>query len=134
MPSHDSRGTDRDEEAASPVPIAVTRDGELAARWAESLRAAGVEAEVEIGDAQTLVPGSTLAIAGGPVDAMFGYTLLVPASDRERAARALAELGGPGGDGGEAAQPGSGVLLRGALVALAAGAAAAVLARLLHSP
>ena len=131
MPSHDSRGTDRDGEAASPVPIAVTRDGELAARWAESLRAAGVEAEVEIGDAQTLVPGSTLAIAGGPVDAMFGYTLLVPAAERERAARALAELGGPGGD---AAQPGSGVLLRGALVALAAGGAAAVLARLLHSP
>ena len=89
---------------------------------------------MEIGDAQTLVPGSTLAIAGGPVDAMFGYTVLVPAADRERAARALAELGGPGGDGREAAQPGSGVLLRGALVALAAGAAAAVLARLLHSP
>ena len=75
------------------MPIAVTRDGELAARWVESLRDAGIEADVEIGDAQTLIPSSTLAVAGGPVDAMFAYELRVPAAERRRATDALARPG-----------------------------------------
>ena len=120
MPPHDPGDAGRDGGRAA-VPIAVTRDGELASGWAEALRASGIEAEVEIGDAQTLVPGSTLSVAGGPVDAMFGYVVLVPAAERARATHRLAELGGPG-SGGSGAQPERGVLLRGALVALGAGA------------
>ena len=131
MPPHDP-GSAGPGGGPPTVPVAVTRDGEMASGWAEALRAAGIEAEVQIGDAQTLVPGSTLATAGGPVDAMFGYVVLVPAAERRRAVRTLEERDGSGGGGASGAQPGSGVLLRGALVALAAGAVVvlAALARL----
>ena len=114
------------------MPIAVTRDGELAARWVESLRDAGIEADVEIGDAQTLIPSSTLAVAGGPVDAMFAYELRVPAAERRRATDALARPGARGGTG----EPGTGLMLKGALVALAAGAVVIgiALARLMTTP
>ena len=135
MPRHHPGDAGRDGGPRA-VPVAVTRDGELASGWAEALRAAGIEAGVEIGDAQTLVPGSTLATAGGPVDAMFGYVVLVPAAERRRAVRMLEERGGTGAGGASGAQPGRGVLLRGALVALAAGAVvvAAAVVRLAGLP
>ncbi|MYH40433.1 MAG: hypothetical protein F4150_01330 [Chloroflexi bacterium] len=135
MPAHDAADARR-HGGPPTVPVAVTRDGELASGWAEALRAVGIEAEVEIGDAQTLVPGATLAVAGGPVDAMFGYVVRVPAAERRRAVRTLEQRGGPGGDGMSGAQPERGVLLRGALVALAAAAVvvAAALARLAGLP
>ncbi len=135
MPRWTPQDVNRD-ESRSLVPIAVTKDGELAARWAESLREAGIEADVEIGDAQSLIPASTLATAGGPVDSMFAYEVRVPAADRARAASTLAELAGPGGDGSSPHQPGTGVMLRGALIALAAGAVVVGvgLARLMAGP
>ena len=118
------------------MPIAVTKDGELAARWAESLRDAGIEADVEIGDAQTLIPSSTLAAAGGPVDAMFAYELRVPAAERRRARNVLARRGRAGGAGPEPGEPGPGLMLGGALAALAAGAIVIgiALARLMDAP
>ncbi len=133
MPRWPPQDVNRD-ESHSLVPIAVTKDGELAARWAESLREAGIEADVEIGDAQSLIPASTLATAGGPVDSMFAYEIRIPAADRARAASTLAELAGPDGDG--SSQPGTGVMLGGALIALAAGAVVVGvgLARLMAGP
>ncbi len=104
------------------VTIAVTPDGELAERWAEALREAGIDAEVRIGDARTLTPTTSLASVGGPVGALFAYPVCVPPESREQAASVLIELGWDGRHGERAPGTGAGVALRGALIALAAGA------------
>lgn len=126
MPIDSSREPDRDESGRLAA-IAVTADGEMATLWAAALREANIEADVRIGDARTLLPASTLASAGGPVDAMFAYTVLVPVASREQAAQALSEVGWNGHARTYGTDPSTGVMLRGALIALAAGAVVVLL-------
>ena len=116
-----SREPDGDDPGGM-VTIAITADGEMASRWAEALRDAGIEAEVRIGDARSLTPSSTLASVGGSVGALFAYPVCVPPASRDEAASVLIELGWDGRQGERAPGPGAGVALRGALIALAAGA------------
>ena len=77
---------------------------------------------MRIGDARTLTPTTTLASVGGPVGAMFAYPVRVPPESREQAASVLIELGWDGRHGERAPGPGIDVALRGALIAIAAGA------------
>lgn len=113
------------------VPLGVARDGDTASQWAAALDAAGLDAEVRIGDAVALARGSSswpTAAPGG--HCLFAYRLFVPHEQRREAAAMLVDLGWDGRYGavGEAAgRPGDGLALRGALIATAAGALVALL-------
>ena len=111
------------------IRLAVLRDPRQAERWQQGLAAAGIDAHVEIDDAQRALPGETLlpGVMGGG-QPMFVYPLTVPAADRARAAAVLIDLGWDGRRSGRRhldATPTT--LLRGALIALAAGVAALAL-------
>lgn len=121
--------TPRPQAPAARIRLAVLRDPRDAERYRDGLEAAGIDARVEIDDAQRALPGESLLpglIGGG--QPLFVYPLSIPADERTRAASVLIDLGWDGRRGGRrtvAMAPGA--LLRGALLALAAGAAVAAL-------
>lgn len=107
------------------VRIAVAGDGETAQRWADALTEEGIDAEVHIADAAHLGPGGSIFPAGPS----FAYPLLVPADQREAAAAVLVDLGRDGPFGRRLGMNAE-LALRGALFAMLAGMAIALLALL----
>ncbi|MBX7110851.1 MAG: hypothetical protein K1X87_03255 [Dehalococcoidia bacterium] len=74
------------------VPFALTLDDEAAERWAAALEREGIEAELRIEDGRALNSGSSVF----PTGPIFATALYVPASQRERAAAVLIDLGWDG--------------------------------------
>ncbi|MEX2372400.1 MAG: hypothetical protein WD800_01230 [Dehalococcoidia bacterium] len=80
--------------------LLVTRDPDTAETWAEALDDAGVDALIEISDAQDVQPGSSplVGVLGAhPLD--FVHVLTVRPADRERALAALVDAGWDGREG-----------------------------------
>lgn len=98
------------------VVLDVIRDAETAHDWLDALHAAGVDAELRFEDATRYASVSSAY----PTGSLFVYPLLVPASQREEAARVLIDLGwrggGNGGLGGRAALAGAALAAISALV------------------
>jgi len=89
-----------DPRTASRQPFLVTSSPERAEEWARVLNEAGVDALVEITDAQTGDPGrSPLIGAIGSRPSEFVQLILIPPAERERAAAALLEAGWDGREG-----------------------------------
>ena len=113
------------------VLLAVARDGDAAERWASALDAAGIEAELRIGDAAHLTPRSSVVIGANVApDQLFAFPLYVRADQRDAAATVLVDQGW---DGRFGQLPGGGsgiglpIAVRGALLATLAGGALALL-------
>ncbi len=119
--------TNRDTSTIDPVDrsprvrLTVFRDAAEAEHWAALLAAEGIEARVEIDDAQRSLPGQTILpgalIAPG---GLFAYPLTVAAYDRARAAQTMGRLD-------RSRSPSTGSLLRNTAIALALGLSALVL-------
>lgn len=108
--------------------VAVAQEVETAERWRDALDGAGIDAQVEIADRQTALPGQSPFTGLGGAAPGFAYPVTVPAEDRERAAAILVDHGWDGGSGARGA-PGvsTGTRLKGALVAVAIAFAFALL-------
>jgi len=81
-------------------PLLVTRDPERAEQWAGILAEAGIDAGVEITDAQVVAPGSSplVGVLGArPLD--FVHVVTVSRTDREAAVAALVDAGWDGQEG-----------------------------------
>ncbi len=109
--------------AAQRTRLTVLRDADEAERIADVLRAAGIDAGVEIDDVERALPGTSvlpgLLTLPGP---MFAYPLTVPVADRAQALRILDERDEIDGTRRHLSP---GTLGRGVAVALGLGAVAA---------
>jgi len=94
----DARATTHDQNPRRP--LLVTSSPDQAEDWAEALIEAGVDALVEITDAQTGDPGSSPLIGAlGMRPPEFVYLVTIPPSQRDLAVRALLEAGWDGREG-----------------------------------
>jgi hypothetical protein len=107
--------------------IVATRDVDTANRWRDAIAAGGGAVEVHIEDPRDALPG-TSGVAEIVLGATFAYGVYVPPDDRAQALRMLIDAGWDGRHGlVDAPATGSRKVLRGALLAVAAAAAIAVL-------
>lgn len=106
------------------VLLAVARDDHTADEWAAALAAAGLDAEVRIGEAAQLTGRSSyvLGVNSAP-DYLFAFPVFVPESQREQAAAALIDAGWDGRHGQREASRDTRLPLRGALLAVIVSAA-----------
>lgn len=106
--------------SASPrtIRLLVTRDAATAEEWHATLTSAGIEAQVEIDDAQDALPGERPLTVLGWAPQEFVYPLRIAADDRDRAIAALIDAGWDGRSGLVQRPPTPGASL--VMVALAA--------------
>ncbi len=107
------------------VLLTVEADADVAGERRDTLVEAGIDAELHIEDGASFSPTSSVYPTGSP----FVYALFVPKAQRERAAEALIDAGWDGRRstfGGGRVRVEAAFALRGALVALFAGAVVVV--------
>ena len=129
-PAHDDPSSERPQQRGL-VLLTVEADADVAGERRDALVEAGIDAELHIEDGAGFSPTSSVYPTGSP----FVYALFVPRAQREEAAAALIEVGWDGrrsAFAGGRAHVGAGFALRGALIALLAGAAVVVALLLLR--
>ena len=129
-PAHDDASSVRPQHRGL-VLLTVEADADVAGERRDALVEAGIDAELHIEDGASFSPTSSVYPTGSP----FVYVLFVPRAQREEAAATLIDAGWDGrrsAFAGGRPHVGAGFALRGALVALLAGAAVVVALLLLR--
>ncbi len=110
------------------VLLAIARDAQVAEQWQDALDEYAIESEVRIEDAAVAGRSSAMPYVNAAIGhELFAYSVWVQTADRETAVETLRDAGWDGNYGQQDNTVSAGFALRGALFALAAGAALIIL-------
>lgn len=122
------RTRDRSSPEEHWVLLAIARDAQVAEQWQDALDEHAIESEVRIDDAAVAGRSSAMPYVNAAIGhELFAYSVWVQTADRETAVETLRDAGWDGNYGQQDNTVSAGFALRGALFALAAGAALIIL-------